>query len=56
MSLLLVRRRRTKRQSDGASTEEARSATGIDRNLDRDFKAVAMSADKEERMYPIPSP
>ena len=30
-ALLLVRRRRAKRRSDGASTEEARSATGIDR-------------------------
>ena len=56
VSLLLVRMRCTKRQSDGASPEEARSTTGIDHDLDRDFKAMAMSADKEERMYHIPSP
>ncbi len=56
VSLLLVCMRCTKRQSDGASPEEARSTTGIDHDLDRDFKAMAMSADKEERMYHIPSP
>ncbi len=48
-ALLLLHRRRAKRRSDEASTEEARSATGIDR--DRDLEAVAMSADEEERMY-----
>ncbi len=54
VSLLLVCRRHMKQQSDGPLTEEARSATYINCDIDCNLKAVAISVNKEKRTYQVP--